>query len=343
MLSYFKGDWNNRKPNKAHLDKFYSLGAPICLYDLGAFGGAPPPFCWVLDGIRLVNFEPNVSAELEGTGKNCNIAIGPKEMGTLFINRRQTTSSLLPPCKKVVNRYDFSDMFPEGAEIFETVSEVETETIGLDDAVKKYTLPFPDFLKIDVQGLTFEVLESGTQAIDDSVLGLQVEVEFIETYQGQKTFGAVHGYLEKHGFEIFKLTNLSSWKYKTAFPLKMCSGQDVYCDLLYLRSISHVDECPEFWTTDKIIKFIKLCLLYDLTDTAAAFIEKFIVKELIDKSSVEEIRELTMNWTGALDYFYQANQVRSRARLFKEACVLMLQSMLPKRVYITLRSLFNRM
>lgn len=336
-MNYFDSEWKKRKPHTYNLDKFYSLGSPVCLYDLGASGGTPPPFCWVLGGIKLVNFEPNVSAEVEGSGTNCSIAIGPREMGTLYINRRQTTSSLLPPCQEIVSRYDFSKMFPEGAEIFETTSKVDIETIGLDDAVKRFTLPLPDFLKIDVQGVTFEVLESGKQTIDESVVGLQVEVEFIETYEGQKTLGAVHDYLERQGFEIFRLTNLNRWNYKTAFPLNMYSGQDVYCDLLYLRSLRHVDDYPEFWTIEKITKFIKICLLYDLTDTAAAFMERFIAKGLISKSSTEELKILIIGWTGALDHFYPLGPARFRIQLFLNASVLMLEALLPKTIYNTLK------
>ena len=86
-------------------------------------------------------------------------------------------------------------------------------------------------------------------------MGLQAEVEFVETYEGQKTFGAVHEYLEKQDFEIFRLTNLNHWIYKTAMPLKMYTGQDVFCDLLYLRSLRHVERYPDFWTSFRIIQF----------------------------------------------------------------------------------------
>lgn len=342
MADYFKGEWCSRESNKEHLDVFLSLGDPICVYDLGASGGTPPPFCWLLGGITLINFEPDTRGELEGTGRNCNIAIGPKAMRTLYLNRRQTTSSLLPPCEDVVNRYDFAKMFPEEPRIFETVSTVGIETLGLDDIVKRLAIPFPDFLKIDVQGLTLEVLETGKETLAGSVLGLQAEVEFVETYKGQKTFGSVHEYLEKQDFEIFRLTNLNHWPYKTLMPLKMYTGQDVFCDLLYLRSLRHVERCPEFWTFRRIIQFVRICLLYDLTDTAAAFLEKFIAKKLIDEKAVEELAGLIRTWTGALDYFYHPCPVFERKKLFLNGCVLMLKSLLPDRAYNNLRSFYNK-
>ena len=342
MLNYFKGEWCSRTPNVKNLNSFLSLGKPLCLYDLGASGGTPPPFCWIADGVLLVNFEPDSRASLVEGRRNYDIAIGPSEMRTLYINQRQTTSSLLPPCKEVVNRYDFS-AFPEGQKIFETVSQVKIETLGLDQAISEFEIPPPDFLKIDVQGLTYEVLETGRDALSQSVLGLQVEVEFIETYSGQKSFSAVHDFLTEYDFEIFKLSNLCHWKYLTSKPLKISTGQDVYCDFVYLRSLRHVDRYPEFWTHDRIVQYLKICLLYDLTDTAAAFLDKFIEKGLINSASCCDLEKLIVSWGGALDYFYLPSKTAAmRKKLFKDACILMLQSLLPVGVYRSLCNFRNK-
>lgn len=340
-MSYFKGDWSSREPHNEHLDAFLSLAPPLCVYDLGASGGSPPPFCWLLSGITLINFEPDSRATVEESGKNCAIAIGPNAMNTLYINRRQTTSSLLPPCADIVNRYDFSKLFPEEPRVFETVSTVEIETLGLDDVVKEFTLPSPDFLKIDVQGLTLEVVQSGEKILSESVLGIQAEVEFIETYDGQKTFGTLHEYLEKQDFEIFRLSNLNRWPYKTSMPLRMTTGQDIFCDLLYLRSLRHVDRNPLFWTSPRIIHFVQICLLYDLTDTAAAFLEKFIEKKLIKKPSAEKLAGLIMRWEGALDYFYYPAPER-RKEQFLHASNLMIRSLLPSQTYNNLRTFYRK-
>lgn len=342
MVNYFAGEWSSRVSHRAHLDAFLSLGDRLCVYDLGASGGTPPPFCWLLGGITLINFEPDSRAQTGGSGTNCDIAIGPQAMRTLHINRRQTTSSLLPPCEDVVNRYDFTKMFPEETRIFETVSTAEIETAGLDDIVKRMALPSPDFLKIDVQGLTLEVLETGVETLTGSVLGLQTEVEFLETYLGQKTFGSVHEFLENKDFELFRLTNLNRWIYKTSIPLMMYTGQDVFCDLLYLRGLRHIDRYPAFWINRRIIQFIKICLLYDLTDTAAAFLEKFSVKKLLDDSTAEDLAGLIKTWHGALDYFYYPDStVKKRRQQFLHACILMVKSLIPDRLYKKLESSFK--
>jgi hypothetical protein len=172
-----------------------------------------------------------------------------------------------------------------------------------------------------------------------------VEVEFIETYNGQKTFGTVHEYLEKQYFEIFRLSNLNRWKYKTSKPLMMHTGQDVFCDMLYLRSLQHVDCFPEFWTRDRIIQYIRICLLYDLTDAAGAFLDKFITKKLIDESSAENLVKLIMIWEGAIDYFYHPKPAIevNKQKQFLDALNLMLKSLLPLQAYNNLILLYHKL
>ena len=188
------------------------------------------------------------------------------------------------------------------------------------------------------------MLLTGEKTLSESVLGLQAEVEFVETYNGQKTFGAVHEFLEKQNFEIFRLSNVNRWPYKTSMPLTMYTGQDVFCDLLYLRSLRHVERYPEFWTSLRIIQFIRICLLYDLTDTAAAFLEKLIAKKLIDESSTEKLARLIMTWEGALDFFYHSAIVKEseRRKQFMHASNLMLKSLLPSRIYNNLISFYRK-
>ena len=304
MGSYFKGKWQTLEKNQINSANFLSFGQRICLYDLGSSGGTPPPFCWILEGIDLVNFEPDPKADSEGGGSTLPIAIGPKRLNKIFLNKRPTTSSLLEPYKPVVDRYDFTRIFKNEGDIFHTVETQEVETYGLDEIIQFKKLQPPDFLKIDVQGLSLEVLESGEKCLSESVIGIQIEVEFLETYKGQKTFGAVHEYLIDKGFEIFRLTNLNRWYYKTKIPTKLYTGQDTFCDLLYLRNIDSIQEGHKFWDQEKAIKAILIFLLYDLTDAAMAYLDRFESKNIIPETISKKLEHLIGNWEGAMKYFY---------------------------------------
>lgn len=303
MAAYFRGPWRYLPPRKRNLRDFISLGPEICLYDLGAAGGMPPPFCFVPEAVQLVNFEPDRRLDTEEGGQDLPVAIGPSHLRSLFLNRRPTTSSLLPANKQVTDRYDWSVQFRDSADIFETVATQEVETFGLDEIIAAKDLRPPQFLKIDVQGLSLEVLQGGVESLTRDVIGILIEVEFLESYQGQETFGAVHEFLYGLDFEVFRLTNLNPWYYKTDYPLKMRTGQDTFCDLLYFRRIDTVDRDGR-WDAEAAGQAIRLMLLFDLTDAAAAFLARFTERGLLDREASGRLRRLVCDWRGALGHFF---------------------------------------
>ncbi len=65
-----------------------------------------------------------------------------------------------------------------------------------------------DFLKIDVDGTDFEILQSFDRALTDlGVLGVGVEVRFWGSHEDTDgTFHNVDRFLKAHGFELFNLT-----------------------------------------------------------------------------------------------------------------------------------------
>lgn len=304
MSDYFQGPWSNAKPKQRELEEFCSLAPPICLWDVGSAGGCPPPFCWVIPGIRLVNFDPDERLPSDEAGANHAVAIGPPHLRTMHLNRRPTTSSLLPSNHKVVDRYDFSNLPPPGVNIFETMETRTVHTVGLDQAAQEFGHPPADFLKVDAQGLTLEVMETAGEMLEHQLLGLQVEVEFLPAYVGQKTVGVVQTCLEQFGFEIFRLTNLQPWFYSTRLNLKRRTGQHAFCDLLFLRGLDTIHQQPDFWTPERAAKLIQIALLHDLTDAAAAYYERFADRSLFPPQQDARLRNIIESWEDALTRFF---------------------------------------
>jgi hypothetical protein len=303
MGSYFRGPWQDRQPHHENRRRLAELARPIRLYDLGAGGGTPPPFCMLLEAVEPVNFEPDERTAVEQGQDNLPIAIGPSHLTELHLNRRPTTSSLLPACRRIVDRYDWSVFGHTETSIFDTIEMQPVRTLGLDEAIGELTLPSPDFIKLDVQGVTLEVLESGRKCMADTVLGLQAEVEFLESYAGQQTFGPVQQLLEQLGFELFRLSNISTWRYKTSLDVKHRPGQVAFCDVLYFRSIDSIGE-DAIWNEANAVQMLRLLLLHDLTDSAAAYWERFQEANLIGGDVAGSLRDLICQWPGALEYLY---------------------------------------
>ena len=75
------------------------------------------------------------------------------------------------------------------------------DTIRMDDWMRKNAIDHFDFCKIDVEGATYEVLESfGNQL--RSVNARQLEAEHAEEYDGEKLWPAIKEYLSERGFSM---------------------------------------------------------------------------------------------------------------------------------------------
>ena len=159
--TYFHGEWSGRELNQARVESFaqFTAAEPICFYDLGAAGGTPPPFLFLGKTIHVVNFEPDSRSveSLDNTQTTIPIAVGPKDLRTIYLNKRPTTSSLLPPNTQLTDRYDWSVIFGQNDDIFELIRTAEIQTQPLDEAVDAFEVASPDFMKVDVQGLSLEV------------------------------------------------------------------------------------------------------------------------------------------------------------------------------------------
>ncbi|MGF1448118.1 MAG: FkbM family methyltransferase [Opitutales bacterium] len=302
--NYFQGSWQTKQRDGHALSAFANLGRRLVLYDLGAAGGTPPPFCFIPKQLETISFEPDQRASTDKNGRRLSIAIGPKHLQTFYCNRRPTTSSLLPSNHAVTGRYEWSRLGEPQADIFETLNRESIEPLPLDSACAKYDLPDPDFMKVDLQGLTYELLEGGESTICRSVLGLKVEVEFIETYKGQKTFSAVHDWLSSRGFEIFNLSNLCSWHFKTQLQMPFKRGQHTFCDLTYFRSIDQI-EAPEFGIQQRPSALLRLLLLHDFNDAAAAYLERFVAVGHLSQADAQGWAERIRTWPGAEAYFFR--------------------------------------
>ena len=61
-----------------------------------------------------------------------------------------------------------------------------------------------DFLKLNVQGAEFDIL-TGATSILDGVIGMQVEMAFVESYHGRPMFADTDIFLRSKGFTFFEL------------------------------------------------------------------------------------------------------------------------------------------
>lgn len=120
-------------------------------------------------------------------------------------------------------------------------------------------IPDADFLKIDTQGSELSILKGASNTLQ-SVLGLEIEVEFLPLYKDQPLFGEICTFLSNHEFEFIDFINLCRWQRTKHNGV----GQCVFGDALFFKS-------PETLITKnlpnhKLASYLGCLLLYHRFD-----------------------------------------------------------------------------
>lgn len=209
---------------------------PFTLVDGGAAGAADAPWRELAAHVRAVGFEPDerslaaLRARAAGDPRRTYLgaALGRSPGEAAFhLTRVRTKSSLLRPNAALLAE------FPDAAR-FDVVGAARVRIDTLARQLKAAGIADPDFLKLDVQGGELAALEGASPLLHSSLVGVQVEVEFIPIYEGQPLFGAVDAYLRGFGFALFDLRPYF-WKRAAGVGAGGPRGQLVYADALYFK------------------------------------------------------------------------------------------------------------
>lgn len=112
-------------------------------------------------------------------------------------------------------------------------ADMECETIPA--LLQREGISGLDFLKTDVEGSDFEIIQSCEQYLG-RMLFLQCELRFRPFYETERYFHEAVAYLAGHGFEVLDLLHIDRWKYATPHRPWQLEGRAEWADfLLVLR------------------------------------------------------------------------------------------------------------
>lgn len=229
-------------------------------------------------------------------------------------------SSVFTPNMSLLNRFPKSDRFSISKKI-----EIKTDTI--DNLFSCDKIKEIDFLKIDVQGAELEILKGGKSFLKNNLIGIEIEVEFLEMYEGQPLFSEIDLFIRNElGLELWDLGK-TYWKYnhrgRKRIPVK---GKLAFGDALYFRPIEKITEWLTNFETEfakgKIEVLIQTALLYGYVDYAYALLEDDKISQYFSNSEIKLINDkiqktglgINLNFKGS-GYFYLFFQ--TIANLFK--------------------------
>ena len=270
-IIFFLQKLTNKQGLMAKAIKSLSISRPICLLDVGSAKGMMSRWEAIKEEVYVYGFEPDSDArnildqktEFIGGGNiDSPYALSDKkETLELNILKKPSHSSVLEPNHDLLNLYPMNQL-----EHYELDFKTAVDASDLDSL----NFAAKDFIKIDVQGYELKVLQGAESSLMD-ILGLEVEVEFLELYKNQCSFGELKDYLFKHDFEFIDFTSLTRWQ-RDAYrnSLGNCMGADA----LFLRSpeyvLAHHKE-----DIDKLKAYLSICLIYKRYDLICITLKLF--------------------------------------------------------------------
>ncbi len=304
------------------------------LVDIGARGGVEAT--WKnFEGIAdFIGFEPHLTecANLNKLAQDQGLLrhrVYPHAIADKNGVRPYYVTKFAHSCGLYRANEDWMGRFPYTT--LDVVRQVEIETVTLDYFCAKEALGHVDFLKIDVEGAEYDVLEGGLQTLTDrKVLGIKTEFWWDPIAKGQRSFAEIDMLLRANGFRFYDL-ELHRYARSTlpAGPVRGTVeedgsitatndpvpdyGQAWTGDALYFRDPVgdlKAGEQSISWDRDSLLRLCGLLDAFDYGDCAIEILETFR-HGLLDGIDVDPLIDAALPLVGGEAATYDAYRAAS--------------------------------
>jgi FkbM family methyltransferase len=175
----------------------------IVLLDVGADGGLNYKWLPHLEKITPVFVEPSSKGaerlrQMYPGATIIDVGLSNRNgKFPLYITRGHGCTSLRLVNEAVTRRYKVRP-------VFDVISQTLVQCQRYDDLFSKGVAPAPHIIKVDVQGMEYEVLE-GMGGLLENVSAIELEAHFYPIYTGQKLIGDVVTFLGERGLYLRKI------------------------------------------------------------------------------------------------------------------------------------------
>lgn len=196
---------------------------------------------------------------------------GKTQRATFNLNFHPTTNSLYPFNTAYADYgYVSNPMYGEYrlGDACKHVKSVDLDLFSLEDVLQSTNITSVDFLSLDVQGAEFDILQGAKKRLQQECVGVQLEVEFVELYSGQKSFFDIHALLDGMGFELIEMEGFGR-----CAPISLPIGyrgteQPLSAEAIYVKKLSQLVEADNIELIYKaaffnlLYKKLGLCIKY---------------------------------------------------------------------------------
>jgi len=282
------------------LNKYFQLlSRKVIFCDVGARGGMEKPWLAHHNSISVVGFEPDQKEyhKLKDS-KNANDIVLPY---ALYNNESSLSLNLTSSrgCSSIyLPNYNFLDRFPDSKR-FSVEEKRAIESITLDKLYENKIIENIDFIKLDTQGSELNILKGGSKFINNSIIGLQVEVEFKPMYESQPLFSDIDKYIrDEFRLELFDIRK-TYWKYNEGRGIGSKKGQLIFGDALYLRDPYEFPKwCEQFEPEEARNKIITACfvgVMYGYVDYSLCLLGQSGISKWMSVDSIEKLKTITIS------------------------------------------------
>lgn len=265
---------------------------PFVIADVGAAYGTDTRWIPIENYSRFVTFEPDVrSQDYTKTSKTVTFATGLSDHQTeqpLYLTKLPAASSLYPLNGEHLRNF-------ANYEWHEVVGSMPIQLDTLDNCLAQQPELQTDFLKIDVEGADLDVLKGGVNTLTNSILGLQIEVSFIERHKGAPFFSETDEFLREHHFNLFILAR-EHWIRNNKVYGVNSNPQLIWADAVYLLSknqfIERIKLVKPEERTGLLTKFLVILLAYGIHDYAIEIIDAVSSEKIITDEFSQELRQV---------------------------------------------------
>ena len=267
---------------------------PLLLIDVGASGGVHSRWPKFTPCYKALLFEPDPrEAKILKSRNKENLtviesALSDSEQTIDFhLCKKQQVSSIYLPNFELINK------FPE-PERFEVLRSIKMKADSLDNQLQKNNIEDTDFIKLDTQGSELSILRGGVNTLEN-VIGVEIEVEFIELYQKQPLFCEVDNFMKSNGFQLYDLRRYF-WRTKEEDNYYgNQKGQLIFGEALYFKPPEKVLSMKGI-TREKVIRAIFIYLVYGYPGLSKDLLDAGSRKNLLPKETCDTIFSIIMDF-----------------------------------------------